>query len=215
MTLRLDRLDANVPIVGANGKPSVQFQLLWQRTVEAITTAFNQIDANVDQIQQVLGLTDALQTAVDNANAAASAATAAAAAAATAAGTAQAGNVANSDAQALAGSYVEGLTITAADAGFDAGISISAHSRVYADAAQTTVAVNAGGFTGLTYNTTYYIYYDQPSRAGGAVTYQFAADPRDVAQVGDRHSVGRVTTPAIAAAPTTGGGVLPLGANFG
>jgi len=58
--------------------------------------------------------------------------------------------------------------------------------------------------TGLSYSTTYYIYYLDASRAGGAVTYQASTDPADAVQSGNVHSAGAVETPAALGAPLDG-----------
>jgi hypothetical protein len=105
-------------------------------------------------------------------------------------------------AAALTGSGVTGASITATDAGVSATIAISAHTRVYADG--SSVAVNAGSVTGQPYATLVYIYYDQPTRTGGAVSYQATTSQSTGAQTGSRHLVGQVLTPAAAAAPTLG-----------
>lgn len=159
--------------------------------LEQIVVAINAI-ASLPEIQAALAdldaATAAAQAAADNANAAATATT----------------NVTS-----LANSYVSGLTLTASDAGTDATITISAHTRVYGDG--TSVSVSGGSLTGLAYDTTYYIYYDQPSRAGGSVTYQSTTDATVAAQTGDRHVVGSTTTPLAAGAPIDGDPVLPPG----
>ena len=186
--IRLDRLLNFESIVNPDGTVNLAYQAKWQRTMENIENAVNAvIDA---------------QNAADAANAAAAAADAAAVAAQTAADDATA-------ATAIANSYVTGVTITGTDAGANATISISAHTRYYADG--TNVAVNSGSVTGLAYSTLYYIYYDQASRAGGAVTYQATTSEATAAQVGDRHTVGSVTTPAGGGGPVTGDFVYPPG----
>ena len=147
--------------------------------------------------------------AADAANAAAAAANAAAATATSAAASAQSTADSIQTEADLVNSYVTGLTLSATDAGSNATISISAHSRVYGDG--TTVSVNSGSLTGQSYSTAYYIYYDQASRAGGAVTYASTTTAATSAQTGNRHFVGVITTPAAAAGPTSGYGVSPPG----
>jgi hypothetical protein len=207
--VRLDRLLKFERIANADGTVNGDFQAKWQKVMEEIE---NSVNAVIDA-----------QNAADAANAAAAAADAAAAAAQAAADGAQtaADNAQNaadnaqtaaeeaSAATAIANSYVTGVTITATDAGASATINISAHTRYYADG--TNVAVTGGSVTGLAYSTLYYIYYDQASRAGGAVTYQATTSEATAAQVGDRHTVGSVTTPAAAAPDNTGDFVYPPG----
>jgi hypothetical protein len=166
------------------------------------------------------GINTAFRVLVNNANAtnaaleAAGIAQAAAVAANIAASDAQDAATATTEASALANSYVTGLTVTATDAGTDCTITISAHNRVYAYVPPTNVAVNGGSLTGKAYSTTFYIYYDQPTRAGGAVTYVATTNSADVAQLNNRHSVAQVVTPASGGGATNGGGSLPPGANF-
>jgi hypothetical protein len=156
----------------------------------------------MEEIENSVNAVIDAQNAADAANAAAAAAQTAATNAQTAADDAAA-------ATAIANSYVTGVTITGTDAGANATINISAHTRYYADG--TNVAVNLGSVTGLSYSTLYYIYYDQASRAGGAVTYQATTSEATAAQIGDRHTVGSVTTPAAAAPDNTGDFVYPPG----
>lgn len=192
---RYNKLQRGVPIVGRDGLPTAQFQLYWQQAIDGLQ---GQIDAIT-----------AAQAAADAANAAAAAAQTAADAADTAATNAQtAADEANAN-TAITASYVTGVTLTGTDAGSNATVSISAHTRVYGDG--TSVSVNSGSVTSLAYSTDYYIYYDQASRAGGAVTYQATTSVATAAQTGDRHTVGKVTTPAAAAPSTNGNGVEPPG----
>lgn len=200
--MRLDRLQRGNPIVGSDRAPSAQFQALWQRTVENIEAALAQLQDQIDLIAAAQAAADAAQTAADTATAAAAAADAAATTAQGAADTAN-------STSALANSGVTGITITATDAGSSATVNISSHTRVYADG--TSVSVAGGSVTGLGYSTFYYIYYDQPSRAGGSVTYQATTSEATAAQTGDRHTVGSVTTPAAAAGDTGGNFVRPPG----
>ena len=188
MALKLPRLPRDSALVDKNGYPTFKFQLWWAEFARSIETAYDSLAANVAAIA-------AAQAAADAANAAAAAADTAATNAQTAADGAAA-------TAALSSSGVTGVTITGTDAGANATVSITAHTRVYGDG--TSVSVNAGSVTGLAYSTLYYIYYDQASRAGGAVTYVATTSQTTAAQTGDRHLVGQVTTPA-AAAPDTGG----------
>jgi hypothetical protein len=193
--IRLDRFSRGVRIVDENGVPTLQEQAREQRNLEAIE---NSVNAVIDA-----------QNAADTANAAAEAADLAAAAANTAATTAQSSATAASAASALATSGTSGLTITATDAGADVTISISAHTRVYGDG--TSVSVSSGSVTGLAYSTIYYIYYDQASRLGGAVTYVATTSQTTAAQTADRHSLGTVTTPASGFPANSGKYNLPPG----
>lgn len=195
LTFRMDRLDRDVSIVDGQGNPTHQFQQKWQDTVQALVDSITLLADAVTAVEDA-------QTAADAANAAAAAADAAAVAAQAAADDVMADS-------ALANSYVTGLTLTATDAGASATITISAHTRVYGDG--TIVAVSGGSVTGLAYSTDYRVYYDDAARTGGAVTYAATTSVTTAAQLGDRHSVGAVTTPAAAAGPNNGNGAFPPG----
>lgn len=195
MALKLPRLQVRTALVNPDGTPTRAFHQWWDKSAKAIEDAVAQLQDAIDAIV-------AAQDAADAANAAAAAADAAAAAAQDAADDA-------ATASALGNSGVTGVTITGTDAGSNVTVSISAHTRVYGDG--TSVSVNSGSVTALAYSTFYYIYYDQASRAGGAVTYQATTSQSTAAQTGDRHLVGSVTTPAAAAPPTDGGYVAPPG----
>lgn len=207
--LKLPRLSANTPILsggpakvavsslGQNGggnAASREFSRHWNEAMSQIETTVNEVLA--------------AQEAAAAANAAAAAANTAAAAANTAAADAADTADAVMSASNINNSYVSGLTLTAADAGTDATASISAHTRVYGDG--TSVAVNAGTVLHLLYSTNYWIYYDQASRAGGAVTYAASTAP-----IGnrppDQHFVGAISTPAALGAPSNGHGANPPG----
>lgn len=193
MPLNLPRLPRNVKLTDANGQPTQIFQQWWQTAAKAIEAQFGAVDAAI-----------AAQAAADAANTAAEAAN-------TAAETAQDAADAVTAESNLVNSYVTGTPpiLTATDAGANVTITIAAHSRVYGDG--TTVSVTGGNLTGLSYSTTYYIYYDQASRAGGAVTFVSTTTGNTAAQTGDRHLVGSVLTPAAAGAPVDGDYVAPPG----
>ena len=106
-----------------------------------------------------------------------------------------------------------GLTVTATDVGIDVDIVISSHTRVYGDG--TSVAVTGSTLSSQPYSTIIFIYYDQASRAGGSVSYTTTTNINDVAQLGDRHSVASIETPAPAGPPGNGNPVKPPGASFG
>lgn len=188
MPLKLPRLPRDSEIVDGKGMPSFKMQLWWNELARNLETAFDGLEETVTAVA-------AAQAAADTANAAAAAADTAATNAQTAADDAAATS-------ALTTSGVTGAAVTATDAGASATINITAHTRVYGDG--TSVAVNAGSVTGRAYSTLYYVYYDQASRAGGAVTYVSTTSQTTAAQTGNRHLVGQVTTPAAAAPDTSG-----------
>ncbi len=174
-----------------------QFQVWWQQVKTAI---------EAQEFRQ-----DELLEAIIAADAAAAAANAAAVTAQEAATDVQATADEITASNTLATSYVSGITVSAADAGADVTITISAHTRHYPQANGSTVnvAVNGGSLTARAYSTRYFITYADPSRAGGAVTY--SSTTVEPAQVGDLHVVGSVLTPAAAGTATSGGYVRPPG----
>ena len=107
---------------------------------------------------------------------------------------------------------VQGSTpLNANDAGSDATITVDAHNLVYDGG---TVAYNSGSVTGLSFSTQYSVYTDDPTKAGGAVTYIATTTTTDLTANKGRYYVGFVTTPADGAGPTVGepgggGGPLP------
>lgn len=97
----------------------------------------------------------------------------------------------------LVNSYVEaaGTVISVDDLG---DVTINAHTRVYGDSTLNPSVSVAGSTisTGETAGAVIRVYYVDPTRAGGTVTYQFTVDPDPVVpQTGDNHSVGAVTVP--------------------
>ena len=202
LKFKLSALDRAGSIVVQDGTPTHQFQQNWQNQGKAIEGAIQILAEAVDGIL-------AAQTAAEAANAAAVVAQDAAATAQVAAEAANDAAAAVGSEGTITASGTSGLTLTATDAGTDATVNISAHTRIYGDG--SSVSVSAGSITGLAYSTDYWVFYDDPTRAGGAVTYQHSTDPADAVQTGDKHSVGAVTTPAAAAPDNNGKEVLPAG----
>ena len=202
LKFKLSALDRAGSIVVQDGTPTHQFQQNWQNQGKAIEGAIQILAEAVDGIL-------AAQTAAEAANAAAVVAQDAAATAQVAAEAANDAAAAVGSEGTITASGTSGLTLTATDAGTDATVNISAHTRIYGDG--SSVSVSAGSITGLAYSTDYWVFYDDPTRAGGSVTYQHSTDPADAVQTGDRHSVGAVTTPAAAAPDNNGKEVLPAG----
>lgn len=100
--------------------------------------------------------------------------------------------------QQVRDSYSDANVLTANASGGTATISVAAHDRHYLN---STVAIhlNAGNIPGLTPETTYQIFYDDPDFDGGAVAYQASATIEgSLASLEHpaRHNVGQVTTPA-------------------
>lgn len=105
--------------------------------------------------------------------------------------------------------------LSATDAGSDATIDVAAHTQFIGDA--TGVSYNAGSITGLAFSTQFYVFTDDPTFAGGAVTYQATTDVTDLGKDNGRYYVAVVTTPADGGGDTGGsggggggsGGILP------
>lgn len=185
----LMRIDIWRQIVGDGGRPVPFFVADWQRTMERIEAQF------ISQGQAIAAI-EAAQAAADQASAAASAANAAA----------EAVTASN----ALAGSFVTpDNVLSATSSGATSIINIAAHTRVYTDG--SSVSVNSGAVTNLNQQTTYRIYYDDAARAGGAVLYFATTNADEAAQIGNRHSVGAITTPSVSAGSSTGNTTRPPG----
>jgi hypothetical protein len=190
MPEQLPRLRQGVPIgltkSGEAVYPSPEFILFWQLfcdTLEGIPAIAAGLEA---QIVLVEAATVAAQTAADNANAAAESVTAE---------------------QSIAVSSPENFTPPLVSSDNVGLVTIAAHDRRYGNG--DVVSVNGGSVnTGLVNPDTYRIFYDQASRAGGAVTYQFTQD-ETVPQTGDRHFVGSGTVPG--AGSQAGNPVRPPG----
>lgn len=177
----LKPLQRAISIVDKDGRPTIAFQRKDQETTKALIGAIQELATQVDSLV-------AAQEAADAANAAAAAATTAAAAANTAVA-----SVTETSALTNSGIYPVNA-LTAIDAGTNATVQIAAHTRLYGDG--TSVSVSAGSVTALSYSTVYYVYYDDPARAGGSVTYVATATASNAVQSGDRHSIGAIETPA-------------------
>lgn len=108
----------------------------------------------------------------------------------------------------LINSYVTGLTISADSTGL---VTISNHTRVYADELlNPSVSVTGGSIsTGSLAGAIVRVYYVDAARTGGSVTYQFTVDPSVTPQDDDNHSVGVVTIPTTGSA--SGKGMPPPG----
>lgn len=199
--IKLPRLPANQRLINPDGTPTLIYSRWWQSVVQQVETAINGI-IELPGIQDAVA---AAQAAADAANAAASAAN-------DAAGNAQ--GVADSTAaeQSIINSYVTNFVGTSALTADSAGnVTVVDHDRVYGDSIlNPTVPVDGSVIaTGYAAGATARIYYDDPARAGGTVTYQFTTDAAVATQSGARHSVGAVEIPA--AGTVDGGYVQPPG----
>lgn len=183
---KLTALDRSLSIVD-QGKPTFDFQRTWEQQGQAIEGAIQLLADALSAVINAQDAADAANAAADAANAAADSVTAQ---------------------SSLATSYVDKYVSPLISANSSGNVTIANHDRVYGDG--TTVSVIGGVVvTGLSNPDVARIYYDDPTRAGGAVSYQFTVDAAVAAQVNDRHSVGAVEIPA--AGTQDGGGVLPPG----
>lgn len=202
--VNLAPLQQSMPIVDAQGRPTTVFLNFINGTIQSLKNSVNDL---ID-----------IENAVEAANAAATAANDAAAAAQSAANDAndaatgaQATADATSSEQSLINSGLINYTPPAIEASITGAVTIANHDRVYGNPTlDPTVSVTGdtvmSGFIG---DDLVYIFYDDPSRAGGAVAYQMSLDSSDAVQGGARHSVGSVVIPTIGT--SEGIPVLPRG----
>jgi hypothetical protein len=90
----------------------------------------------------------------------------------------------------------------------DTTIAVETHTRTYTDKAP--VSVTGSTITSLTTGTFYHVFYDDPERTGGGVSYQTTTDPQDAATAPTnpgRHYVGSI----VAGAGNSAGGASPPG----
>lgn len=199
MALKLPRLDQIRKIVDvATGRATTDFVVLWQLFANSIELAINGIQSALQAAGIAQAAAESAQTSADNAQAAADAAAA--------------GSGYNASEMSIVNSFPTGYSpplLTADDSGI---VTIVSHQRQYGDPTlNPTVPVNGGAVaTTAVAGEVVRIFYDDPARAGGAVTYQYTIDPAPFpVQGGDRHSVGAVVIPVTGT--QNGGGVRPPG----
>lgn len=183
-----------------NTQPQL-FERYWDEAMFSIEKNLNAL-LSLPLIEQAV--IDA-QTAADTAQTAADAATTAADAASTAA-------LASATEASLVNSFPSTVSPPILSVASTGTITIFAHQRVYGDSSiNPTVSVAGGSLvTGGTSGQVLRVYYDDPTRAGGAVTYLWTVDPAaPPVQGNNRHSVGVVTVPG--AGSSDGSGVKPPG----
>jgi len=146
--------------------------------------AMTQIEQNINDVLSIPAIEAAItaaQTAADNANNAAASIT--------------------SD-DSLTDSYVDSSSYSGALISCDSAgvITIKTHTRVYGNTTlNPSVSVTGATITatGVAAGDILRIYYNDSSRAGGAVTYSYTKDPAaPPVQKGTTHSVGVVEVPA-------------------
>jgi hypothetical protein len=77
------------------------------------------------------------------------------------------------------------------------------------------ISISSGSITGLSYGTGYFIYYDDPTLAGGSVTFQATTTKGTALQGAGRFFVGSITTPLAGAIDTIGNNDGGTGAQSG
>lgn len=184
------RLRVGVPIAEKDGNPSSDFILKWQFSVELL-----------ESVPAIQAQAAAAAASAATANAAAATANAAAAAAQTAADNANAAADSVTSESSLVSSFIVAGSFTPPLISADStgNVTIATHDRQYGNTAlnpSVTVTGDTIATTGANPDVVR-VYYDDPTRAGGAVTYLFTIDPDPApVQGGDTHSVGAVTIPA-------------------
>lgn len=176
-----------------NTQPQL-FERYWDEAMFSIEKNLNAL-LSLPLIEQAV--IDA-QTAADTAQAAADSASSSALASATEA--------------SLVNSFPTSATPPILSVASTGTVTISAHQRVYGDSSiNPTVSVSGGTLvTGEVAGKIIRVYYDDPARAGGSVTYLWTVDPAPPpVQGNNRHSVGVVTVPG--AGSSNGSDVKPPG----
>jgi hypothetical protein len=84
--------------------------------------------------------------------------------------------------------------LTGSDAGSSATVSVAAFTM--RTSSKGDISDNSGSVTALSYSTLYYIYYDDPTLAGGAVSYSATVTKAVAINGSGRFFVGSIQTPA-------------------
>ncbi len=182
----LDTLFSSEAIVDAQGRPTRRLQQIWENAIGGIKAVLEGQGLSINELRNLYAALNTAQT--------------------TAAAAAQQAQAAD-DAKALEQSYVDPLgCVTASSSGL---VSIAGHTRIYGDG--TSVAVDAGSVGGFTPGVYVTVYYNDPARSGGAVTYLGTTGL--IGQTGSTHIVGQVTIPAAGAPDASGSTTTPPGYN--
>lgn len=186
MALKLPNLPSGFRVINSDGTPTNVFQIWWQGVTRQIEAAINGVLTALEAAGIAVEAAVAAQESADAAQAAAEAAAAAGAA--------------TTQQQSLLNSGIINVAIPPLISADDTGdITISAHERRYGDPAlNPTVAVDGGVLSTIgAAGQVFYVYYDDSTRSGGAVAYNYSTDANDAVQGGNRHSVGAVAIPAL------------------
>ncbi len=103
--------------------------------------------------------------------------------------------------------------LTSTDAGASATINIAGFTMRISN--KPDVAVSSGSILLLSYSTLYYIYYDDASLAGGAVTFNATTTKETAINGSGRFFIGSIRTPVATAPATAGNGDGGSGAQNG
>lgn len=194
---RLDRFSAVSKLVTPEGFPTSQFQTWWRINAEKHETFADIIaQQTINNSAFIEGLKQAQKAAAE-------------ATAATQALQAQAAQAANI--QRIRDSYSDDHVLSATNTAGSCTVTIFGHQRHYIDPV-ADVALDGGVINGLAAGTTYYIYYDDTTLAGGAVGYKATTDnAQAVASTANpvRHFVGPIGTPTLTGTGTTGPSAPP------
>lgn len=193
MTLRLTRLDKTLRISEADGTPTLQFMMFWQKVAESIETAFGGLETQLAAIIAAQSTATASSRELARINSYTAPST-----------------VLSGKDQAV-GASVE---IAAHTRVYPVQGSIDVADVVIP--APVSLTVEADGVTGIINSTQYSVYYDDTTLADTTPDYKAVksstnhGDAQPGAAAG-RHFVGIVTTPANGAGDTTGTGGTPPG----
>lgn len=175
-------LQQSIPIVDREGRPSTAFVRL-----------INDNNANVSEAINRIAQLPEIQAALERLDEATAAAQAAAEAAQAAADTASSSTAAQQRETSLQSSYISPSSVLTAS---PTTITVETHQRFYPQPMGSPISVQVAGatFGATTPGTIAYVFYVDPERDGGTVTYQASLDPPT--QTGDTHVVGAVEIPA-------------------
>lgn len=168
---------------------------------------WDQAMSNIEKaVNEVLAIPE-IQAAIEAANAAAANANSAAAVAQNTAAAAQSTADDQAAESSLVSSYIDldsftGDLVTISSTGI---VTVQTHTRVYGNSVlNPSVSVTGSTFvvSGVASGNIVRVYYDDPTRAGGAVTYTTTVDPvPPLAQSDSTHSVGAGSVPATGSTP--------------
>jgi len=197
--LTISLLNTGMVIVDENGRVNAMFVQNLNNIIQNLTSAFNAIAGAVAEQEHILEQLIEINGLIEDVN-----------------GDLVAINGKVSDVQSdlitqtITNSYTNpDSVVTATYNGTTGTITIANHQRIYTDG--VIVPVTGGTLTGFTAGSYQYIYYLDPSRTGGNVTYQATTDIQTAAQINGVHSLGGVMIPTTTGGTGSGGGSTPPG----